>query len=108
MKKALKTITGRCRSCGKYFFRTYKTRPPMFCTECADYRKAESNKARQRSWRERRAADQETAANSREQEAARPVAGCGREDFRATSPRGLFADLPEPSRSTRRQRIGLP
>jgi len=106
MKNVLKTTTARCRSCGRYFFRQFKTRPPIYCSECADYRKAEANKARQRAYRERRKS--ETAANSRMPEEARPVAGFSREDVRATSSRGLFADLPEPSRSTRRQRIGLP
>lgn len=107
MKNKSERILGPCVLCGRYFYGRSITRPPKYCWECREFAKRENNRNRQRSYRQRRKEADKTAANSREPEAARPVAGCGREDVRATSPRGLFADLPEPTRSNRRQEVGL-
>jgi hypothetical protein len=104
---SLKTITERCHFCGRYFFRPYTTRPPIFCDECAAYRKKERNKIRQSNYRKRKRAAQRrpdaeppqpaTGDNARETERYTPAAQ-----------RGLFGTQPEPVRTKLRKGYGLP
>lgn len=108
MKKALKTTTARCRQCGRYFFRIAKTRPPIYCDECAEWRKVEGNRYRQRAYRARRCAAKHAAENSQPTKATQPVLWSSREGYRATLQRGLFANMPEPKRTHMRKAAGLP
>jgi hypothetical protein len=111
MKKRLETTTARCQSCGRYFFRTFKTRRPVFCLECSEYRAREANKARQRAFRQR----QREAAKSQHEKAAaelpRPVrSGRPKGATRPVSDPasvGLYADMPDPGRTTNRRKVGL-
>jgi hypothetical protein len=101
----------KCESCGNGFYYTrvgLHSRPRQYCHKCLRAHKRAATRERVRRYRARKRAAAETAANSRTPQVPRPVAGCGREDVRATSPRGLYSDLPEPDRSTRRQEVGLP
>ena len=112
MKNAPKTTTARCRSCGRYFFRTYRTRPPVYCLDCAEYTAKEGNKARQRAFRQRRKAKTETPAKRDSGVPPRPVVGGSLGSVPSAIPlqagKGLYSDLPEPGRTTKRKRVGLP
>lgn len=112
MKKSAQPITGICKSCGRYFFRVAKTRRPQYCQECADYRKRESNRSRQRDFRRRHAKRKNRRNEQPSGKTPRPVALDTRADLRAFTPTrtgsGLFATLPDPGRTQKRKRLGLP
>jgi len=112
MRKQLKTVSTQCGSCGRWFFYTARTRPRQFCNECAEYRKAESNKARQRAFRQRKREAQTTSHKQPDDRLPRPVADGSRASVaRATvqpQPGGLFASVPNPGRAIKRKALGLP
>jgi hypothetical protein len=110
MKNGAKTITACCRSCGKWFFRTWTTRPPVYCLDCADYRKRESNRFRQRKHRQARRAEKQTGSEGLDGQPPQPaLVDTVREPepYTPTSGPGLFSSLPEPGRTHKRKEFGL-
>jgi hypothetical protein len=112
MKNAAKTTTARCSLCGRYFFRTYRTRPPKYCIDCAQHASKENNKLRQRAFRKRRKQEKTPPSKRRRAEMPRPVPDGYREETERSTPKrevkGLYSELPEPDRTNKRKRIGLP
>ena len=119
-----------CIDCNQGMYPTNRTGPaPDRCPKCARAHKRLLTRDRVRRHRRRKARAEKTDANSQSPEAARPVAGCGREgterhfissiakstggvarlfaNYADRESCGLYADLPEPDRTARRQEVGL-
>ena len=109
------TISARCTDCRQWFYYV-RTNPHgrkrTTCDDCATKHKQSLVQKRVQRFRARQKEQQKPASKRRRAEKPRPVPVGSREDTeRATpehKPGGLFADLPEPGRTTKRKAVGLP
>jgi hypothetical protein len=109
------TVYGRCKLCRAEFFYV-RTNPHgrkrTTCDNCVTKHKRDLVKARVAAYRQRQREAQNQRSKQPSGKKPRPVPVGSREGTERATPKrkagGIFAELPEPNRTSKRKALGLP